>query len=246
MKINNSYEDSKRASAYARLEFPGTYYLAYRDLPQIISEHVGGNRAIDFGCGTGRSTRFLQQQGFETVGIDISAEMIRQARQFDGGGDYRLVENGVFHQLEDESFDLVLSAFTFDNIAEPEMKIKNLIALGKKLKPGGIMVNLVSAPEMYTHEWASFSTQDFPENNQAGSGDKVKIIITDINDTRPVVDTVWTDADYREMYKQSSFEILKTYKPLADKNDGYNWINETTTAPWVIYCLGRAAGRCTQ
>jgi hypothetical protein len=29
----NVYEDKARAQAYADLEFPGTYYLAYRDLP---------------------------------------------------------------------------------------------------------------------------------------------------------------------------------------------------------------------
>jgi hypothetical protein len=30
----NTYEDTMRASAYAELEFPGTYYLAYRDFPE--------------------------------------------------------------------------------------------------------------------------------------------------------------------------------------------------------------------
>jgi acetylornithine/succinyldiaminopimelate/putrescine aminotransferase len=57
-------EDKTRAEAYAKLEFPGTYYLAYRDLPEIIRKHVKERAAIDFGCGTGRSTRFLQRMGF--------------------------------------------------------------------------------------------------------------------------------------------------------------------------------------
>ena len=38
----NCYEDQKRAEAYAKLEFSGTYYLAYRDLPAIFAEHVKG------------------------------------------------------------------------------------------------------------------------------------------------------------------------------------------------------------
>ena len=57
MHIRNVYEDADRAEAYANLEFPGTYYLAYRDLPRIMSAHGRGTRAVDFGCGTGRSTR---------------------------------------------------------------------------------------------------------------------------------------------------------------------------------------------
>ena len=39
----NCYEDVSRSDAYATLEFANTYYLAYRDLPAIISEHVTGN-----------------------------------------------------------------------------------------------------------------------------------------------------------------------------------------------------------
>jgi hypothetical protein len=49
----NVYDDRARAAAYARLEFPGTYYLAFRDLPAILAEHVQGRQAVDFGCGTG-------------------------------------------------------------------------------------------------------------------------------------------------------------------------------------------------
>ena len=55
--FSNVYDNKARAESYDRLEFPGTYYLAYRDLPAIISKHVQGKKAIDFGCGTGRSTR---------------------------------------------------------------------------------------------------------------------------------------------------------------------------------------------
>ncbi len=40
MRLKNCYEDAVRASAYARLEFPGTYHLAYRDLPDLIGKQV--------------------------------------------------------------------------------------------------------------------------------------------------------------------------------------------------------------
>lgn len=71
MNFINCYEDADRADAYASLEFANTYYLAYRDLPAIISEYVAGTRALDFGCGTGRSSRFLQKLGFDVIGVDV-------------------------------------------------------------------------------------------------------------------------------------------------------------------------------
>ena len=45
MGFANVYADAKRAQAYARLEFPGTYYLAFRDLPDLCRRHVGGFQA---------------------------------------------------------------------------------------------------------------------------------------------------------------------------------------------------------
>jgi len=236
-KFFNSYEDAKRAEAYAKLEFPGTYYLAYRDLPQIIRDYAKGSRAFDFGCGTGRSTRFLRKLGLKVIGVDISKDMLKKARELDPKGDYRLIEEGDLSRFEDDTYDLVLSAFTFDNIPTMEKKVRNFRELGRLLKSEGILVNLVSSPEIYTHEWASFSTKDFPENKRAKSGDKVRIIQTDLDDKRPVEDVVWTDKSYRETFRRAGFELVKTYKPLAKKSEPYPWVNETSIAPWVIYVL---------
>jgi len=237
MEFSNSYEDAKRAEAYAKLEFPGTYYLAYRDLPEIIFEHVKGRKAMDFGCGTGRSRRFLQKLGFNTIGVDIAEDMIKKAREIDPEGDYRLVEDGDLSQLKNNAFDLALSVFTFDNIPTMEKKVRNFREIESLLKSEGRMINLVSSPEIYTHEWASFSTKDFPENKKAKSGDKVNIIITDVEDKRPVEDVVWTDEYYQETFKRAGLELVKTYSPLAKENESYKWINETRIAPWVIYVL---------
>jgi len=56
-EFQNVYADEVRASSYADLEFPGSYYLAFRDLPAIFERHVTGLVALDFGCGAGRSSR---------------------------------------------------------------------------------------------------------------------------------------------------------------------------------------------
>jgi len=116
MEFSNTYQDPRRAAAYDELEFGGTYYLAFRDLPRLLRVNVSGERAVDFGCGTGRSTRFLQQHGLATVGLDISAEMVAIARKRDPAGDYRVIADGDFSALPAAGFDLILSAFTFDNI----------------------------------------------------------------------------------------------------------------------------------
>jgi SAM-dependent methyltransferase len=239
MDFSNCYEDASRAGAYATLEFANTYYLAYRDLPAIFAEHVTGTRALDFGCGTGRSTRFLRKLGFNVTGVDVSDDMLRVAGATDPSGDYRIVPGDNLEEFPAGTFDLILSAFTFDNIPAA-MKVRVFRDLQKLLAPTGIIVTLVSSPEIYTHEWTSFTTKDFPENSTARSGDVVRIIVTDHQDRRPVEDILCTDEAYRVVYREASLEVIRVVKPLAKADEPYLWVNETTIPPWVIYVLKRA------
>ena len=240
MDFDNTYDDALRAETYAKLEFHGTYYLAYRDLPRIIFDHVKGRNALDFGCGTGRSTRFLKKLGFKTIGIDISKEMLSIAMAKDPEGTYFLVVENDFSPLKEHCFDLVLSVFAFDNLPKMQNKVNTFTKLGNSLKDTGVIINIVSSPEIYKHEWTSFSTKDFPENCRAKCGDKVKIIITDTNDKRPVEDIIWPDEEYKKVYKQAGLEVINTYKPLATNEEPYKWVNETEIAPWVIYILKKS------
>ena len=234
----NVYEDQVRADAYAKLDFPGTYYLAFRDLPTMINEHVRGTKALDFGCGTGRSTRFLKGLGFDSVvGVDISEQMVSQARKLDPEGEYHVVPAEALGTVVTAKFDLVFSAFTFDNIPTLEKKILHLAALKERLSDKGRIINLVSSPEIYLHEWASFSTKDFPENSQAECGGKVRIVMLDVEDSRPVEDILWTDDGYREVYLKSGLHLIATNRPLGLSNEPYGWVSETSIAPWVIYIL---------
>ena len=237
MSFQNVYEDDKRVESYSKLDFPADYYLAYRDLPEIISDHADGNKALDFGCGTGRSTRFLEDQGFETIGIDISETMIENARELDPEGEYHRIDDGDFSQLEKDHFDLNLAAFTFDNIPDVYHRIELLKGLKELLKKDGKIILLDSTPEIYMNEWASFSTKDFPENEDAESGDKVKIIMKDVEDRRPVEDIIWFDEDYRDLFEKSDLELIRSHKTYGKKDEPYGWINETVIAPWIIYVL---------
>jgi len=236
--FTNVYDDRARADAYAALEFPGTYYLAYRDLPAIIGAHVRGTKAIDFGCGAGRSTRFLRGLGFDVVGVDISQPMLARARERDPDGDYRHLPDGDLGGLPTATFDLVLSVFTFDNIPTMQRKVALLASLKRLLRAGGRLVNLVSSPAIYVNEWASFSTRDFPANRTAVSGDKVYVVMLDVEDRRPVEDVLCTEADYRDAYRRAGLTPVETYRPLGRPDEAYSWVSETTIAPWVIDVLG--------
>ena len=236
-EFSNVYDDRVRAEAYDRLEFAGTYYLAFRDLPAIMNDQVQGRKALDFGCGTGRSTRFLRRLGFDVVGVDIAEHMLTLARKRDPDGEYRLVADGNLDGFAAESYDLVLSAFTFDNVPTMEKKVLLFRALKRLLNRTGRIVSVVSSPEIYVNEWASFSTKHFPENRTAKSGEKVFIVMLDVDDSRPVEDIIWMDQDYQQTYKLAELVPVNIYRPLATETEPFIWVSETKIAPWVIYVL---------
>jgi len=236
-QFENSWGNKVRADSYSKLEFPNTYYLAYRDLPQIIGQHIKGNNAIDFGCGTGRSSRFLKGLGFKTIGIDISPDMLTIAKELDPGGDYQLVSNGEYNHLGNGKYDLVMSVFTFDNIPGWDNREEILKSLRDLLNPSGKMICLDSTPELYTHEWASFSTKDFPGNWTAQTGDVVLDVMLDVEDKRPVEDIYWTIEDYYKLFFNSGLRVEAEYKPLGKVDEPFNWVSEMEVAPWVIFVL---------
>jgi SAM-dependent methyltransferase len=235
--FGNVYEDEERARAYATLQFPGTYYLAFRDLPGLIRRYNHGSRALDFGCGTGRSTRFLRNLGLNVIGADISQPMLDQARALDPSGDYHLVRDNIASEFPAASFDVILAAFTFDNIPT-EAKANALSALRILLAPVGCLLLVVSSPAIYVNEWASFSTRDFPGNRQARDGDLVRITMLDVPDRRPVDDVFCTDAHYRHLFESAGLKVLDVQRPLATGKETTRWVSETTTPAWTIYVLG--------
>lgn len=240
--FSNVYDDPERAAAYATLDFPGTYYLAFRDLPALLAEQVTGRRALDFGCGAGRSTRFLKARGFQVAGVDISSSMVQKAAELDPTGHYQVVAPGESAPpLLGGDFDLVLCAFTFDNIPDAVNRQSILRGLRDLLRPTGRIVLLGSTPEIYWHEWASFTTRAFPENRQAKSGESVRIVMKDVADGRPVVDLIWSDEDYLKLFAAAGLDLVTSARPLGREDEPYPWISETSVAPWVIYVLSPSA-----
>ena len=237
MSIANVYEDTAFAAAYAQLDFPGTYLLAFRDLPLILARHAPGRRALDFGCGAGRSTRFLRRQGFEVVGVDIASAMLELARAADPGGDYRLLPMEDPSALLPAPLDLVLCAFPFDNTPGRARKLTTLAALRRSLAPGGCLVNLCSSPAIYTHEWVSFTTRAYPENHRARTGDPVLISGRSVPDPRPVTDILWSEEAWQELFLAAGLRCLEVHRPLARGDEGVPWVSETSIPPWTLHVL---------
>ena len=96
----------------------GTALLAFRDMSSIISKHIQGINALDFGCGAGRSSRMLKEFGLKVTAVDISIKMIDQAIKASKDINYMLIKKNCFENLSFEHFfyQIHLLLFSYEHL----------------------------------------------------------------------------------------------------------------------------------
>lgn len=225
----NDYSDT--AAQYGEAEFIGVIYLAFRDIPGLIEKHANGTKALDYGCGAGRSTRFLKRQGLEATGVDISDAMLAEARTNDPEGAYHRIEDGHL-PFEDNTYDVAFSSFVFFEMSSVEQMTQAATEIRRVLRPGGCFVLLIGSEHLYDHEWTTVKV-DFPENKNRRPGSRVKVFLTDVE--LELWDYYWTDADYRQVLTGAGFSDIGLHQPLGTPDDGIDWITEDKIPPFSIY-----------
>ncbi len=228
----NDYRNS--ASDYALRGIVGTDALAFG----LVAERIGrlelAGRALDLGCGTGRSTRFLKRLRLEAVGVDISDAMVAEARRLDPEGHYICCAPNTPLPFEDNVFDVLLSSWTIVELNEI-VDLQNFVhEAARVLSRSGTGFIVANTAAFYAGRWVSCDV-DFPENAiPLRSGQRVRTRLTPENVI--VADTYWSDEDYREVFARSDLRVAHAWKPLASPDDA-NWLDETKAPPFVVYEL---------
>jgi len=149
-----------------------------------------GERVLDLGCGSGWATRLLARlvgdgpEGFgQVVGLDVSDEMVRQARESSKDFENILYVWGSAQQIpwEENFFDKVLSVESFYYYPDQD---RALMELFRVMSPRGrlfILINLYK-DNVYSLQWV----------------DKLKVPVQ-----------VRSAAEYVELLKKHAFEDVE-------------------------------------
>ncbi|MGF1427027.1 class I SAM-dependent methyltransferase [Kitasatospora sp. LaBMicrA B282] len=115
---------------------------------------VPGAAALDVACGFGFNTRLLAGLGaYPVVGVDISPEMVRLAREHEEhqplGLSYRVADAANLPVIG--AFDLATAVYLFNYAATGDALRAMFARIHANLKPGGRLVALVPNPSPYPH-----------------------------------------------------------------------------------------------
>ena len=129
----------------------------------VLGHPLRREAALDFGCGVGRLTQALAGAFDSVTGVDISAGMIRLARQYNRAGDRcRYVVNTEDHlrRFGDDSFDLVHSRIVLQHLP-PRHARKYIREFVRILRPAGLALFQVPSTSRARFAVGAFMNQAY-------------------------------------------------------------------------------------
>jgi SAM-dependent methyltransferase len=100
-------------------------------------------RALDFGCGVGRLTRALSGRFSASVGVDVSEQMVQQARRLNAdrpGIEFVVNVAPDLGRFDSGSFDLVYSSKVLQHMPSGAQACAYIAELLRLVAPGGIAI----------------------------------------------------------------------------------------------------------
>lgn len=107
-------------------------------LGKLLRRLPEARTALEIGCGTGHFTRWLEGRGLMTVGLDLSAAMLAQARRYDGL--LYLRGNGAAFPFVGGAFDVVALITTLEFVADPVRVLREAARVARQ----GILLGVLN------------------------------------------------------------------------------------------------------
>jgi ubiquinone/menaquinone biosynthesis C-methylase UbiE len=116
-------------------EFIYGRHMIMEELEKELQKLPRNAKILDVGCGTGHFSHFIQQKGFEVIGVEPAKNMINIARELFPG--IHFVEGiSASMPFPDETFDMILAIEVLRYLDKKD-NLDSFIEFRRLLKPGG-------------------------------------------------------------------------------------------------------------
>lgn len=170
-----------------------------------------GRATIDVGCGEGRISRRLKNNGHNVAGIDASPTLIRMAAKADPEGNYQTA-NAANMPFENEAFDL---AVAHNVLMDVDDMVASLVEISRILIPGGLLCICITHPLNDAGSFQSAS-EDSPFIIEGSYFGRRRLELTVERDDLTMTFTGWCYSlqDYSRALKQAGFVIEEIREPV--------------------------------
>jgi SAM-dependent methyltransferase len=217
------------AELYGSLGIVGTTYQIGFDAVAGLLGDITGKTFLDFGCGAGRSARFLKQLGAQHVyAVDHDQNMIGQALTQELHGVTFLLIDGPI-PLPDASVDGAVSMNVFIEIRTPGAMRRACAQIARILRPDGPFILESSSPMAFGHAFRNFS---YPHAGPLRSGETTPCIVITPGGRFVIEDTYWTEDDYVDAIEQAGLTVATIGYPRP--RDPAAWSTDEASIPPCI------------
>jgi cyclopropane fatty-acyl-phospholipid synthase-like methyltransferase len=121
---------------HAKEFFDNTIDVEFKEMQERFLKYLKpGARILDFGCGSGRDTRYFLDRGFKADAIDGSEELVKIASEYTG----IVVKQMYFQDLdENEAYDGIWACSSILHLAYEELE-DVFVKMARALTPGGVL-----------------------------------------------------------------------------------------------------------
>jgi 2-polyprenyl-3-methyl-5-hydroxy-6-metoxy-1,4-benzoquinol methylase len=124
--------------------FEGTVSVNFKEVQDKFLKVLPGKKILDFGCGSGRDTKYFLDNGYDVTAIDGSIELCKKASKYTG----IKVKHMLFQELDEKD--------TYDGI----WACSSILHLNKEeLKP--VLLKMIEALKKHGIIYTSFKYGDF-------------------------------------------------------------------------------------
>ncbi len=185
--------------------------FADRSLLGLIG-NLTGKRILDIGCGNGYLIRKIQASALSVTGVDISENMVQEAKRLGYGSAPSLlcVASSDLLPLATGIYDAAICSLTINNLSSADMAKNTFREAGRILKPGGLFV--ISLPHPHTlsaitrYRWTDWEEGQNQESLVPGEGFKRQIMGRD-GSMISIVNYYWPKETLTNFAKRVGLEL---------------------------------------
>ena len=113
----------------------GTVSVDFKETQDKFLQLLSGKKVLDFGCGSGRDTKYFIESGYAVTAIDGSEELCKSASAYTG----IQVKHMLFQDLDEvDCYDGIWACSSILHLPKEELKIVTQ-KMSRALKPNGII-----------------------------------------------------------------------------------------------------------